>query len=181
MTTDVQDYSHRLLYALRLRDVPGPRIAEALAEVHSHVAETGEDPWAAFGAPDAYAGEITAALGEAGAPAHQGRRVAGVATAYGLGATAGTWLLLRAALSWGGGGGAVLGLPPVAAALIGAGLLAALALGLRRLGRHPDVPVLDPRSGADMTPPRPRWVLPVMLTPPLLGIALGGVLLLSGR
>ncbi len=39
----------------RLRDVPGPRIGEALAEVETHCAESGETPAEAFGDPVRYA------------------------------------------------------------------------------------------------------------------------------
>lgn len=40
MSTDAKRYQQEPLLALRLRDIPGPRIAEALAEVDSHIAET---------------------------------------------------------------------------------------------------------------------------------------------
>ena len=60
MTPD--DYRSRLLLALRLHDIPGPRIAEALAEVDSHVAETGEDPADAFGSPRDYARQLSRTL-----------------------------------------------------------------------------------------------------------------------
>ena len=49
MTKQVQTYTDELLFALRMRDLPGSQIAEALAEVNSYVAETGEDPREAFG------------------------------------------------------------------------------------------------------------------------------------
>jgi hypothetical protein len=62
-------YTQELLVALRMRGVPGPRIAEALAEVDSHLCETREDPREAFGSAKAYADEVVAALGEADAPA----------------------------------------------------------------------------------------------------------------
>lgn len=43
-------------------DIPGTRIAETLAEVGSHIAETGEDPRVAFGAPKAYAASLAGSL-----------------------------------------------------------------------------------------------------------------------
>ncbi|WP_116948693.1 hypothetical protein [Jiangella endophytica] len=55
MITDTEKYRRELLTALRLRDVEPDRIGEVLAEVDSHVAETGEDPRDAFGAPADYA------------------------------------------------------------------------------------------------------------------------------
>ena len=56
MTTD--KYTFDLLVALRMRDVPGDRIGEVIAEVESHVAETGQDPREAFGTPKEYAKAI---------------------------------------------------------------------------------------------------------------------------
>ncbi|MBD8605656.1 hypothetical protein IFT73_02205 [Aeromicrobium sp. CFBP 8757] len=53
------DYQQRLVLALRLKDVPGDRIGEIVAEVESHVADTGEDPTDAFGTPKAYAASLT--------------------------------------------------------------------------------------------------------------------------
>ena len=52
------DYTRRLILALRLKDVPGDRIGEIVAEVESHVADTGEDPVEAFGTPRAYAASL---------------------------------------------------------------------------------------------------------------------------
>lgn len=66
MSTDLETYRARLLLALRMRDVPGVRIGEALAEVDSHVAETGEDPRDAFGDPVAYADRLAGSLDAAG-------------------------------------------------------------------------------------------------------------------
>ena len=50
-------YTDDLALELRLLDVPGVRIGEILAEVESHVAETGEDPLDAFGPVKEYARE----------------------------------------------------------------------------------------------------------------------------
>ena len=57
MTVD-DTYQQRLILALRLKDVPGERIGEIVAEVESHVAETGEDPNDAFGPPRQYAASL---------------------------------------------------------------------------------------------------------------------------
>lgn len=54
------DYRQSLILALRLKDVPGDRIGEIVAEVESHVAETGENPAEAFGSPRAYAAHLSA-------------------------------------------------------------------------------------------------------------------------
>lgn len=51
----VEKYTQQLMFALRLRDVPGEVIGDAIAQVESHIAETGEDPVAAFGPAREYA------------------------------------------------------------------------------------------------------------------------------
>ena len=51
MTTTSETYVRRLLTALRTHEVPSERIAEVVAEVESHLAETGEDPVEAVGTP----------------------------------------------------------------------------------------------------------------------------------
>lgn len=182
MTTEAQPYSDELLLALRMRDVPGPQIAEALAEVRSHVAETGEDPRDAFGPPTAYALEVAAALG---GPVEPGSSWRGTDTwstaAYGLGAAAGSWLLLNGALASRSHERGVLGLPPVVPLLLGLVVLVAVAVGLGRLARRDGVPVLDPLTGQDMTPPLPRWVLPAMIAPPALSLGCAAVLVLAQR
>ncbi len=173
MTTEMQTYTTELLFALRTRDVPGPRIAEALAEVHSHVTETGEDPRDAFGPPRAYAEEVSAALGHPGASSGAWLGpVTRTAAACGLGGSVGTWLLLDGALAFGAGESGPLGSPPVVPLLLGLAVLVATAVGLGRLARHSDDLVLDPRTGQDMTPPLPRWVRPVMVSPAVFGMVL---------
>lgn len=47
---------------LRSRDVSGARIGDALAEVDSHCAETGQDPEAGFGDPVTYAAALAESL-----------------------------------------------------------------------------------------------------------------------
>lgn len=44
----------KLIFELRMKDVPGSAIGDILSEVASHVAETGEAPEEAFGDPVAY-------------------------------------------------------------------------------------------------------------------------------
>ncbi|NIZ90400.1 hypothetical protein [Kineococcus rubinsiae] len=53
-------YCDELLLALRMKDVPGNRIGEVLAEVRDHLASSGEDPVDAFGMPQDYADALTA-------------------------------------------------------------------------------------------------------------------------
>lgn len=54
-----------LVLALRMRDVPGARIGEILAEVDEICADSGLDAVAAFGDPAAYAESLTAGAGHA--------------------------------------------------------------------------------------------------------------------
>lgn len=180
MTTDVQTYSNRLLLALREREVPGPRIAEALAEVQSHVAETGEDPQEAFGDPDAYAGELAAALTAGGAVLGERWAITwGRASAYGIGGFLAAGLSLQGVLGLALGESGALGFPALLSLLLG---VAALAVGTRHLvrtaARDADR-VLDPRTGTDMAPPFPRWAWAVMAAPAVLAVVLGVVIGLS--
>jgi len=54
-------WQQELVLALRLRDVPGRRIGEVLAEVEAHCADSGQSPAEAFGDPQAYAAQATPA------------------------------------------------------------------------------------------------------------------------
>lgn len=54
-STSNQKYIDNLMLALRIRNVPGGRIGQIVAEVEAHLAESGEDPVDAFGKPSEYA------------------------------------------------------------------------------------------------------------------------------
>lgn len=56
--TSLKDYTQALTVQLRLRDVPGRAIGQIVAEVESHVRETGEDPVEAFGQPGSYSAQF---------------------------------------------------------------------------------------------------------------------------
>ena len=58
MTTDTATYRRDLILALRTHNVAPDRIGEIVAEVESHVADTSEDPFTAFGPPREYATRI---------------------------------------------------------------------------------------------------------------------------
>ncbi|KQR10288.1 hypothetical protein [Cellulomonas sp. Leaf334] len=58
-----QRWRDELVLALRMRDVPGPRIGEILAEVDEYCADSGLDAETAFGTPTAYAESVAAADG----------------------------------------------------------------------------------------------------------------------
>lgn len=178
MTTDMETYRAELLLALRLRDVPGPRIAEALAEVESHVAETGERPEDAFGRPQEYADRFAAAVGHPGPGGVRGliRGVTWSAVVVGLAAAGGTWVLLDGVFAAVSRETAVGGLSPVAAIALGAaGLLAAAAVMVRLTRRSTDR-VIDPRTGEDMTRPIPWWAMALLVAVPLLPLAVAIVL-----
>jgi len=173
VSAEVETYSNDLLLALRVRDVPGARIAEAIAEVQSYVSDTGEQALDAFGPVEAYADELVAALGVAGAPGRD--TPAWTAARYGLGGFVGSQLLLSGVLARLSGDTAWLGLPAEVAMGLGFAVLVVTAVALTRLTRSSDDPVLDPRTGADLCPPLPRWVLPLMLLPPALALVLAAV------
>lgn len=174
MSTDA--YRRELLLALRLRDVPGPRIAEVLAEVDSHVAESGENPAEAFGPPREYATQVVNAM-------HAGARSAGPvgsvlrSLAIALGAGAGGYLLASGLLSLAAGQPDVHGVPALVATLVGLALFGGIMLRQTILARRPEQRVLDPRTGLDMAPEVPAWArvavvgLPVTLL--VVGVVVG--------
>jgi hypothetical protein len=163
MSTDVESYRQALLAALRLRDVPGARIADALAEVDSHVAESGEDPEEAFGPPGEYAATVADALDP-----DRPRGWRGVLAALRgwtmWGSLAGGFLVADGAFDLGAGSESVFGLPAAVAFVAGALLLALVAV---RLWRERDR-VLDPRTGEDVVGPMPLWVGAVLVGMPVL-------------
>lgn len=75
----VNPWREEFVLALRVRDVSGPRIGDALAEVDTHCAETGQHPEASFGDPESYAAELAASL-PAGAGSTPAARVLVVAS-----------------------------------------------------------------------------------------------------
>ncbi len=53
LTTD--EYTTKLIYLLRMKNMPGSQIGEIIAEIEAHVAESGESAQDAFGDPAEYA------------------------------------------------------------------------------------------------------------------------------
>ncbi|MFW3169757.1 HAAS signaling domain-containing protein [Geodermatophilus sp. CPCC 206100] len=138
MTTSTESYRRELLFALRMRHVPPQRIGEIIAEVESHVADTGESPLEAFGPAKEYA------AGFAG-PRPRGARTAGVVLTL-LGAACG-WLIATGVFAM-VHHESVAGLPAWVAVAVGALLwVPALFTQLRR-----QAPVPDPRTGDRLTP-----------------------------
>jgi len=182
MSGDLHSYQQQLLLALRLYDVPGPRIAEALAEVESHVRETGEDATEAFGAPKAYAAQLSTALGAEGTGTWAGllRSLTWVHAVVGLVSFGGCWMLTQGLFAFVGGRPGPFGLPAVASGGIGAVLLGALAVALVIDTRRDADPVRDPRTGADMTGPPPRWAFAVSIAA-MTGLVLVACLVSAGQ
>ncbi|MGY1748570.1 hypothetical protein [Modestobacter sp. SYSU DS0511] len=176
-----QGWTGDLLMRLRMRDVPGARIGEVLAEVQSHVAETGEHPQEAFGPAREYADQVADAIG---APPGQGWRdaVRGVswrdwATAMVIGVSA--FLLSDALWALGAGETSLLGPPAWVVCVIAALVLALCIARVVRAVRTSGDRVTDPRTGADMVP-LPRWAVVVLVGTPLtllLGTLAAGLLM----
>jgi len=158
--TPGQTYRDQLTYHLRLRDLPGDRIGEALAEVEAHTAETGEDPQEAFGPAKQYAREVAAAAGVTRGSWRLDRRTVVSALVIGALSWISTTLLAGGIFAlhgtdepdWGLSAGLELTLGIVGAALTTAVVTAVTA------GR--DDPVRDPRTGTSET--LPRWALPAV-------------------
>jgi hypothetical protein len=147
MRTEIESYRQELLVALRLRDVPGRRIAEALAEVDSHVAESGESPEEAFGPASAYAAELAGALDPARPTGWRAVVRASLTWTVPL-AMAGGYLAADGAFSLGVGEDAVFGLPAGWCIAVGVLLLAVVGYGSRPRERDR---VVDPRTGREVS------------------------------
>lgn len=74
-------YVNQLVLALRMRDVPGERIGQVVAEVEAHVAESREAPVDAFGSVEQYAERVLAALDQPAITRHR-RVLRGMLTAW---------------------------------------------------------------------------------------------------
>lgn len=127
---EVGRYCDALLTALRMAEVPGPRIGEVLTEVRAHLAESGEDPVEAFGTAEEYAAALAPERGPR-TPAQRLREgLTGAAFALGC------WELAEGAGALATGDRAHLGpVPLVGAALaaVGAGwVLEQVVSGSRR-------------------------------------------------
>ncbi|SFP09650.1 hypothetical protein SAMN05660464_2037 [Geodermatophilus dictyosporus] len=145
MSTSTDTYRRQLVQALQAGGVPPGRIGEVVAEVESHVADTGEDPREAFGPAREYAAAV------AGPPSPGSRVWLGVVLA--LSAACG-WLIAEGVFGV-VRNEPVLGLPE-GWALVAGWLLWAPAV-LAQLRSRPPVP--DPLTGRPMTPGRGQVVL----------------------
>lgn len=158
LSPQMKQYREVLVMALRTREVPGTRIGEIVAEVESHVAETGEDPNLAFGPPQKYAEQFDGLGTSFG--------VRGVLAAL-LGGAAG--LALAEGVSELRDGGAFYGtsVPGWVGILLGIALAALIVPVVPRRRRER---VIDPRTGQEIQA-WPRWIFPLMATTFLLTLA----------
>ena len=134
MTTSTEKYTLELVFALRMRNVAGDRIGEIVAEVESHIAETGEDPREAFGAAKDYALAVSPGRGRWITRSAIGGVV--------LGAIAG-WLLAQSVVSLILGESALYGIPTWGALLLALAISAWTCWWIRKVRDS----IVDPRSG----------------------------------
>lgn len=164
MTPDLGTYRSDLVLALRMRDVPGDRIGEIVAEVESHVADSGEDPREAFGAPEEYAASFT---GQARA------RWSRTDVLVAVGSLVGGWCLAGGLLGL-VSGDPVGPLPAWALLVIAAAVLVPTIGHLRRSAST----ARDPRTGEDLAP-LPRWVPWAMAASLAFPVVLGAVVVVA--
>ncbi|WP_432545751.1 HAAS signaling domain-containing protein [Kineococcus sp. SYSU DK004] len=158
-TRTAQRYTEKLHVALRLRDVPGERIGQVLAEVEAHVADTGEDPVEAFGPPRRYAREVAAATGTAGSW-RLDRRTIAVSALVGVLSFLAVTLLADGAAARTSGGDGLWGLSAGASLALGALVAAVVTVFLAVHSARRADPVRDPRTGR--TERVPVWLVPVL-------------------
>ena len=128
MTKHTDDYLAELTATLELRDVPADAIAEIVREVESHVAESGEDPVEAFGAPGRYADSFASPVRARG---FWPQVIAAALLGFG-----GGYSLLAGALGLLSGDEGLPWLPPLAQVIVGVlGLLALVLLIARMAAR----------------------------------------------
>ena len=107
----VETYTEQLIYELRLRDIPGNVIGDAVAQGESHTADTGEDPVDTFGTPADYAATF-------GGPKPPVRLWPRVVVSWLIGFALGS-LILRGVFALIHGEGTAWGLDPVLAIVVG--------------------------------------------------------------
>jgi len=165
MTTSTDTYRRELVQALRMCNVPPDRIGEIVAEVESHVADTGEDPREAFGPARDYAAGFSR-------PRSRGSVAALVALVL-LGALCG--FLIAEGVFGLVRDESALGLPAWVA--LTAGVLLWIPPILAQLRRN--APVHDPRSGRPITPGPAAVVLGMSAFLAVLALACWGLAVLT--
>lgn len=164
MSPELSTYRDDLILALRMRDVPGERIGEIVAEVESHVADSGEDPWDAFGAPEEYAASVTG---------QERVRWGLIDAVIAVASLAAGWLLAAGLLGL-LSGDPVGPLPAWVMVLLAVAIAVPTIRHLRRSGTT----ARDPRTGQDLAP-LPRWVPWAMAASLALPVVLGAVVIVA--
>lgn len=141
---EARRYVDDLAFQLRLRDVPGERVGQILAEVQSHLDDSGESPADAFGPPAEYAKTLAAAV-----PAPKPNLAIIVAICGSLGSFGG-FLILNGVFGLLGWEAPLFGLPAWVWIVVGVACLAGLFIYARSLND----PIIDPRSGREFKLPR---------------------------
>jgi hypothetical protein len=127
-------WRNRLVYELRMADVPGVEIGDILLEVESHLLETGETPEEAFGEANVYAASRAEVVPPASVEEGKGMGVVMIA----LLAFVGSFAFVSGALTAGRGEESAFLLNPWIVTIIGAGILAFTLVKLPRdFVRHP--------------------------------------------
>ena len=121
--TPATEYATELTEILELRDVPAAAVARIVRDVQSRIAESGEDPTAAFGTPSEYADNF--------APKSRMARFWALVIASVVLASGGTLVLISGVFGLQSPAHELWGLPPWARVAIGAlGIVSFMALVL---------------------------------------------------
>lgn len=121
--TPATEYATELTEILELRDVPAAAVARIVRDVQSRIAESGEDPTAAFGTPSDYADNF--------APKSRMARFWALVIASVVLASGGTLVLISGVFGLQSPAHELWGLPPLARIAIGAmGIASFMALVL---------------------------------------------------
>ncbi|WP_129664595.1 HAAS signaling domain-containing protein [Phytoactinopolyspora endophytica] len=136
--SQVEKYVDSLIFALRMRNVPGEEIGQIVAEVEAHVAESGEAPAEAFGKPREYARTWARNTGHRQGRSDLIRSILGIVAAGAGGSLLGVSVIRTATDK------SVWGLHPLLTVLAGVIVMAGAAFALPKADR-----VIDPRTGLE--------------------------------
>ncbi|SCF28062.1 hypothetical protein GA0070216_108159 [Micromonospora matsumotoense] len=126
---DTDAYLDELRTALELRDASDHQTADIIRQTRSHLIDTGEDPYEAFGDPRDYAKQY--------APHSTPVRFWALIIGSVILATTGGWLLTNGIINLVGGNTVLWGLPPVVGIIVGSLLIVTWMAALVTVGvRH---------------------------------------------
>jgi hypothetical protein len=174
----MDEWRDGFLTQARLLEVPGPAIGEALAEVETHCADSGERPDQAFGAPDAYARALARGLRT---PTRSARRARSLLLA--ASALAGIFLLLAGASAVPLHEPARITAGDLVSVVLGALAVSAIVdLGLAVRARGSQTLVVGACLGGFVAAVLPRllWRQPLTDLPVAVALGAGVLLLLAG-